>query len=349
MKYLVETLPNIGVTLVSVDSESGALLVNSDGLQLKQGDTLAKIGIDSLKYGLEPCSLDMNGSYVRLKHSKNGQRRSRDVSVVDLPEDKWSLAAFKASAATHNFKLLCRNCQNNAILDSRNGISKVNEMPSEFWAEFMDFWHCHKPSLEEANNNVMNVDTKYIDLRPRSGELLIGNTFFQVIKGTLVPGNTIAANSFIKCGSCKCNIGTYDESKDIVTLNKRKLILDKGLDEKEYYDSYMEVLAGIITLLKFNSARYFKVISPTGNTLFLWLFAYNVDVFYSPDKYCTNCYKILYRNELEKSMPNIEDITIKDQEVFDDFKRKLFEVNSNLPRQSREFCQWSVAYISIDG
>jgi len=41
-------------------------------------------------------------------------------------------------------EMLCRECD--AVIIGKGAISTWKDLPSENWAEMMDFWHCHKPS-----------------------------------------------------------------------------------------------------------------------------------------------------------------------------------------------------------
>ncbi|KAL3231534.1 hypothetical protein RNJ44_00569 [Nakaseomyces bracarensis] len=364
MRYLVETLPNIGVTLVSVEGDSPAqpmlkampkampkamdiatvTITESGEMQIKYGDQVVKVDVGT---GLEPGSVEVRGSYVRLKHELAARRR--DASLVDLPEDKWGMAVLKA-CGSGGFRFMCCNCQQESVLDSRGNVTRVNEMPSEFWAEFMDFWHCHKPSLEDDKTKALPLDAKYIDLKPRSGELLVGNSFFQVCKETIEDKVTIGdgGSPDVDCINCKHKLGTIDHRSDLITLQKRNLTLQLGSEtRREIYADYLEVLASIVSLLKFNSARYFRIVAPDGTKLFLWLLAYEVDVHFA-DKHLSDSYKLLYCDKVDKSLPNIEEVTIQNQTVFDSFCQKLADTNHCLPSQSQHFCEWSVSYLSVN-
>lgn len=81
--------------------------------------------------------------------------QNKDFSRHDsyMPEVPWS-----AKSMGTQTELSCRMC-NETILE-RGIIKSWKDLPSEDWAEMMDFWHCHKPddhkgcnsSNEDANN-----------------------------------------------------------------------------------------------------------------------------------------------------------------------------------------------------
>ena len=60
-------------------------------------------------------------------------RETEDGNVVP-----WT-----ASTLTDQTEVRCASC--NSILVERGSIQSWKDLPSEGWAEMMDFWHCHKP------------------------------------------------------------------------------------------------------------------------------------------------------------------------------------------------------------
>lgn len=64
----------------------------------------------------------------------NGQRR------LDLTGDAvpWSAADLKPRV-----DIMCRECK--TVIVSKDSLREWKDLPSENWAEMMEFWHCHKP------------------------------------------------------------------------------------------------------------------------------------------------------------------------------------------------------------
>lgn len=52
-------------------------------------------------------------------------------------EAPWFAGSLKAAA-----QFCCRSCKNHVMGEQ---INEWRDLPSENWAEMMDFWHCHKP------------------------------------------------------------------------------------------------------------------------------------------------------------------------------------------------------------
>lgn len=62
-----------------------------------------------------------------------------------------------ASSMTPDTKIACRSCKN--VLVGRT-IYNWKDLPSENWAEMMDFWHCHKPDTKESQEAHAHDQTK---------------------------------------------------------------------------------------------------------------------------------------------------------------------------------------------
>jgi len=64
--------------------------------------------------------------------------------------DPWT-----AASLTLGTEVSCSKCS--AILLPRDRIHTWKDLPSEGWAEMMDFWHCHKPYAPHGHGQDRNV------------------------------------------------------------------------------------------------------------------------------------------------------------------------------------------------
>ncbi|RDL38476.1 uncharacterized protein BP5553_02816 [Venustampulla echinocandica] len=101
--------------------------------------------------------------------------------------------AWSAKQLGQDSEFLCRECGTVII---RNGSIKTwKDLPSENWAEMMEFWHCHKPDDHNHESNGASGHEKHIDAEksladrgygantkfmPRSGFALVGLTTFHI-------------------------------------------------------------------------------------------------------------------------------------------------------------------------
>ncbi|KAG8159092.1 hypothetical protein KVR01_010753 [Diaporthe batatas] len=72
----------------------------------------------------------------RLLPTPEEAQAAMDIEAGAVP---WSAADLKPG-----LRVACRKCDEPIIL--RNTIEAFKDLPSENWAEMMEFWHCHKPA-----------------------------------------------------------------------------------------------------------------------------------------------------------------------------------------------------------
>lgn len=92
----------------------------------------------------------------RLPLTGEGQRA--DVDIAQTIEAPWSSKDMVIGEQV----LQCRKCSTTIVEADR--IKEWRDLPSEGWAEMMDFWHCHKPSdhvnhshEDEKQNNLAST------------------------------------------------------------------------------------------------------------------------------------------------------------------------------------------------
>ncbi|RAL62843.1 hypothetical protein DID88_004685 [Monilinia fructigena] len=84
-----------------------------------------------------------------------GEVQRADVDIAQTIEAPWS----SKDMAIGEQVLQCRKCS--TILVEADRIKEWRDLPSEGWAEMMDFWHCHKPS-DHANHSHENENQTHL-------------------------------------------------------------------------------------------------------------------------------------------------------------------------------------------
>lgn len=93
------------------------------------------------------CSVALETPAGHLKELSFRLQLSSDYRAEDADETSTAeTSMWPASALTPETQVACRSCNNILVKDS---ITTWKDLPSENWAEMMDFWHCHKPHVEE--------------------------------------------------------------------------------------------------------------------------------------------------------------------------------------------------------
>ncbi|KTB10750.1 Uncharacterized protein AO442_004414 [Nakaseomyces glabratus] len=352
MKYLVEELENVGVTLIAVEAlnnVSYSISTNRSTLELKVINDSYKTSIRLKGLNLDNLYDEKNGhihlsetscGYVRLK--RKTQALTNRISLVDLPDDKWNIERFKKM---QGFQIACNNCKL-VVLDSEVNIKKISEMPSEFWAEFMDYWHCHKPTIGESKTDAKPYDY-YKELKPRLNEVLVGNTYFQTIGSTIDRKVVVQTDGSVDCSNCRSTLG-YKEGSEILVLEKHNLQLQDTFKElSEDYPGYLVVLARILSLLKFNSTRYFALKTGGQKPIFIWVLAYDCSVAYTGNELVQRAYKLLYKDSWDRPPSSMEDIQLSD-DLLDSFLQQLTKIHELIPENLKMFNGWKVSYMSIE-
>lgn len=130
---IVATLPSAsnGTTTASLSQDAAVITVEHEGE--RQQLTLPE------KPRAGPLMIPSQAAAIlswRLPLPSSGPSPPR-FSLEDQPLP-WSAIDLKPGAP-----VLCRGCR--GIIVAKDSITVWKDLPSENWAEMMEFWHCHKP------------------------------------------------------------------------------------------------------------------------------------------------------------------------------------------------------------
>lgn len=85
---------------------------------------------------------------LRIDNNTGGSLQNSQSSETIIP---WT-----ATSLSNQVELRCKEC--NAVVVPRDKIQIWKDLPSEGWAEMMEFWHCHKPN--EPHDHEHQTDKK---------------------------------------------------------------------------------------------------------------------------------------------------------------------------------------------
>ncbi|KAL8842734.1 MAG: hypothetical protein Q9170_000390 [Blastenia crenularia] len=140
--------PCSATTSVSLSAERDALSVSHDG-------NIAQINLPAaVKEGHVP-TIDLRWSRepsLRLPVAEGAAKHMRSIEAGHTTHPIWS-----ASDMTPTSQIACRTCQALLVKDS---VSTWKDLPSEDWAEMMEFWHCHKPDTDDQLLQTQNGCSK---------------------------------------------------------------------------------------------------------------------------------------------------------------------------------------------
>lgn len=90
------------------------------------------------------------------KPGSNFLRGSNEQETDDIVP--WT-----ATSLTADTEIRCKSC--NAVITSRGKVQLWKDLPSENWAEMMDFWHCHRPDVPQNHDHKTPVKGYSADSR----------------------------------------------------------------------------------------------------------------------------------------------------------------------------------------
>ncbi|ANB12286.1 hypothetical protein AWJ20_535 [Sugiyamaella lignohabitans] len=279
---------------------------------------------------------------------------------------------------SHKVSFCCVQCDGELVKPNR--IKQWKSLPSENWAEMMDFWHCHKPKSEDDNMaSKFNPSYAVSKFTPYSGTVLVGDCYFYLFKDDTtarVVGETVA------CEKCGYDLGTCDASdKTSLTVWKWNLKLvtpDVSTDNTKTKDDIREAVAStntcmptkkpakplrltyplhqyvstVIARLIDSHAIYTFSITDMDEKPDLLLWVFNPDIKYTTATSAKGQrgFKIVYTYD-KKIMPSLEktrgeiEVVKFPPRVLEVLKAHLVENTLSLPENARSFGQWTVSML----
>lgn len=344
-RFLVEFLPRIGTTSVVLEgiddpslkyADSGKVTVQ-DG-QDKRIDIALPYNPGVIKFKRLVKVGNSEGEYLLTLKSEDSQIAKCRNDILSMPQMKWSKRQLNDLEA---FKLCCIQC-GTSVVDQHN-CSKLNEMPSEFWMELMDYWHCHKP--QDKGSDFYSLQKNSI--RPCLNEILIGESFFQAAEGTFEGRVAIVKGNLVVCSNCMGSLGRKT-SDEMLRINKWNLRLTGERVEDKLFPPEYEIISTLLNCNRANSTRYI-LLRCNDTQFFIWLFAFGIDITLSSGQILHNCIKIFYRNGIPSDIglkANVDEEQV-DKIPLEKFAEKLESINSILPSSKRRFGAWKISYFSV--
>ncbi|EMC93183.1 hypothetical protein BAUCODRAFT_158932 [Baudoinia panamericana UAMH 10762] len=117
----------------------------------------------------------------RLKIEEN---RGTDGLLGNGNQDDENIVPWAASDLSAETDICCAECRTTLV--ERHQIQQWKDLPSDGWAELMDFWHCHKPDVphDHGHDHASQPDltsrriTESSQLKVQPSVGLVGPTFF---------------------------------------------------------------------------------------------------------------------------------------------------------------------------
>ncbi|KAG5954375.1 hypothetical protein E4U58_007654 [Claviceps cyperi] len=361
--------PNKGDTRVNITADGHRLVLDYTGLST----TIllpAPVATMSLKIA-EGASRYLTWRLPLSRDAASNPPFSAENQVVP-----WAAPDLKAGSA-----VTCERCRSTIIPDGKLKVWK--DLPSENWAEMMEFWHCHKPHDRDqqgnkgladkgygANNNVISAQSGvgFVDIISfMFDERDCQNLLFSASNAAQASGSSSEAQAnassdsdlHVFCSQCKAEVGSFSIKADSVLLLKPHVSCRTIMQMKRSPN----VLSWVGALLVANISRYASTKSllipniPSkshGGDKMLYLWVLNPHVVYSssciPGR--TPAMKILYQEVTrEEGNKHLDSMTSDVQEIFlpsNDIHLVRLTLESTaglLPETERTHNEWRVGLL----
>lgn len=207
----------------------------------------------------------------------------------------WPTTSLKQLALTKSH-FACSQCHE-TLLTCEN-IKSWKALPTETWAEMMDFWHCHKPSGPGSESS-FNTNYTISAFHAFPNTAMVGNCYVLFHPSQFVSAHVHASKAnnsgsqtqVIVCAHCSFWLG-YQDFPDTCKIYKWALEISSPVEIPRQYPGHLYVSATINELIKSHGVYTFSI-SPedysvkheslvvSRSEVLIWVF--------NPDfQYCTN-------------------------------------------------------------
>lgn len=316
----VDSIPVVLDFTEQVKDIKQILLQSSDVLAITTTSNSYTINLPHPISKLKITKLNVANNCLQIfLHANSTNKTLKDnSSFLNTHLDKWSRQDLKKITNGSNFKFNCLKCSA-TIIDS--SLYKFLDMPSEFWYEFMDYWHCHKPHNDEK------YDKTYGELKPpNDSTVLLGDHYLlmNINDSLLFEGNGI------NCRKCGTSLGI---AKPSIKLFKWKLQLLYSNDQGNLTDVYpyqMFIYNLMVDKVNSHAIRKFYL-NHQSTTWYFWVTNVGLDITIN-DKTFKNTLKILYSKEEDSNYSEYELLDLP-LEIQAKFIEKIVNRTKELPNE----------------
>lgn len=355
LKYLIEWLPNVNVLSGYIQCTEmlrlekvceDHLLVKIDDVEALQRIDLPHLIPSELKTDCQIVCKDHDTYVLRLRFPST----KKPIVWLDNTADnnRWNRIYLNELKRFSFHCLRCKQC----LLSSNENCNRVNDMPSEYWAELMDYWHCHKPTDGDNATAFVTNGSRYGQLNPREGELLVGGSFVMVNHETIGKYVNTEQDGRVLCQNCNHQIGTV--AKD----NNNNLRLDKWLitlktsDEEpfEIFPPEDDITLALLNYTKGYSGRYMLLKCSGFPDRLVWIFSFGTDVVLTKNYSLMSAMKLLWTEDVDlitkiHKTQTVEVLNVR-QEPYECFQAQCRHTQDSLPIECQQFQDWQTTFMA---
>ncbi|KAF1808984.1 hypothetical protein P152DRAFT_180169 [Eremomyces bilateralis CBS 781.70] len=218
-----------------------------------------------------------------------------------VPWDAQSLANVKAIA--------CKGCGNPLLQgtsitspSSKDGLNDWNDLPSENWAEMMDFWHCHKPDPDHGVGNAGSTKgyaaANKVRAQKSVGLVGLGHLLFHGPDCRGVRIDEQGNNQHLLCESCRSPLGVVDEMAEGFKIFKWAVSVSSPNLTAPFFKTQKWAAATLLHEVETTGVRKYIVKEEDSSAgqerLLVWIF--------TPDLYFSSSVSSTHRSDPTRAM-----------------------------------------------
>lgn len=242
----------------------------------------------------QTIQLSIKASATTAKKDRPNQISFLNDSQLSTPWSTNYLSTFNSSSSEFS----CLHCGNQLL--SCQQINTWKSLPSETWAEMMDFWHCHKPSDPTEKSSSFNPSYTVSSFHAYPSTALVGLSYILFHPSHFISSDSYTVKTDVSgakypvvcCAKCSTWLG-FLESSDTFKIYKWGLALHSQVQKPLEYPGYLYVSATIEELIGSHGIYTFslspedylnekqEIQASDSEVALIWIF--NPDI-----RYCTN-------------------------------------------------------------
>ncbi|KAF0276922.1 hypothetical protein FOG50_02221 [Hanseniaspora uvarum] len=296
---------------------------------------------------IDDTYLELDTFEIRCK-TISGRQMAPDILEERFVRDPMHTSALSRQLPCFSMSISCKACRTLIISYDNTEIKRFIDIPESNWEEYMDLWHCHKPTDNQTYNDEVNnvynlLQNNRNSIIPKVDlPILLSDISLLVYPKTMHLERCVANDDFA-CKQCGNKIGkvritgNQDDYDSYLELYKPELSLAFNHDNKNvdiFEVSPLDWLANeMLYCTSMYGSRMFKLIPPSGlkkkfDVIYIWCLDHGISIGINESKF-DNLLKAMYtkQNILNHGTQNVQDIEINygDDEYNTKFYLNLIE------------------------
>ncbi|KAF2159144.1 hypothetical protein M409DRAFT_30428 [Zasmidium cellare ATCC 36951] len=290
------------------------------------------------------------------------EKSGADGLLTNGAHEDTHVIPWTATALTPETEIACKSC--NAIIIRRGRVKIWKDLPSENWAEMMDFWHCHRPHVphdhgKEPPQKGYSADSR---LALKSGVGMVDPVDFVLAAEdceNITTSTSYGEDEALQCSSCHHLLGQMHTSSGGHKLRKAHLSLSrKAQSPFVSYGAEKWLSCHLLSSIDSQGVRKFTITStsPDDTALKIWIFTPDINVSSSEakDDGPMRAIKILWlestvspeaSGSLNRQALSEGELELPPSEM-ELLRRTLLQSAKLLPDSAKKFQSWNVALLS---